>query len=222
MRQILIIMKKKLLLFLISVFSLSGLLAQQGSRLTDPIEETLSEMEDIQMTGNPDQDFAVIILTHDRGGLELLNNVITNGSDKEIITLATRIRDRLEDDMKVLEKLASQKDDMQVDNEFVNEMRSLIEKARNDFKNNLTQSGNIDKDFIILMSMHHDHGLNIIRTELKYGKNAEIKQFADKMLDDIENEKKELSELKDTEGSGKMKQVTNDTATTSIYMKSKP
>jgi uncharacterized protein (DUF305 family) len=45
------------------------------------------------------------------------------------------------------------------------------------------------------MSKHFENGINMTRTGIKYTKNPELKQIAEKMLQDQQKEKKEVEGL---------------------------
>lgn len=189
--------------------------AQQGMRLMTPMHETMSKLEELELTGDPDQDFALMILTHHKGGIEMLDEVIRNGSDKEIKDLAERIRKNQEDELQSLGKFTLDHSGTQRNDEFLGEMESHLEEARDEMEKNMKLSGNVDKDFASLMSLHHTHGIKMTRTALKYIKNEELKQIAQKMLAEQQEEKEELEQLKDGAGMGKIRHEQSDSASTS-------
>ena len=53
-------------------------------------------------------------------------------------------------------------------------------------------SGNTDKDFAMMMKMHHQQAIDMAQVELSSGKSAELKAMARKM---IAEQKKEIGEL---------------------------
>lgn len=211
-------MKSKLFMTaLMLIATVSGsIYAQQGMRLMTPMHETIKNLEELELTGDPDHDFASMILTHHKGGIEMLDEVIRNGSDKEIIDLSERIRKSQEEEIKKLEKFAVDHSGTQKNDEFLGEMESHLEMAKDEMEKNMSLSGNVDRDFATLMSLHHDHGIGMTRTALKYIKNEELRQLAQKMLADQQEEKEQLGHLKEGAGMGKMKHEQNDSASTSF------
>lgn len=213
---------KILILFLLTG---PGAFAQQGMKLMTPMHETFSLLEEVKFTGDADSDFAKLMITHHKGGIAMLDEVITSGTNQEIIDLAKQMKESQEGEIKELEKFVSDgtqvhpgiEQGMLSDNDFVKEMKSHLENAKDEMSRNMSLTGNIDKDFATLMSMHHDHGIDMINTELRYGKNAELKQLAGRMLKENESEKKVLDELKGSEGMGKMRHESGDTASSSLH-----
>jgi uncharacterized protein (DUF305 family) len=44
-------------------------------------------------------------------------------------------------------------------------------------------TGDIDKDFALLMKLHHEQALLMARAELKYGKSPRLKEMAEEIID---------------------------------------
>lgn len=209
-------MKSILLMAALMLFFCGSINAQQGMRLMTPMHETLTNLSELELTGDPDHDYASMILTHHKGGMKMLDEVITNGSDKEITDLAERIKKSQEEEIRKLEKFAVDHSGTQKNDEFLGEMESHLDKAKDDMEKHMTLSGNVDKDFTTLMSIHHDHGIEMTRTALKYIKNEELRELAQKMLNDQQEEKEALDNLKDGAGMGKMRHEKSDSASTSL------
>ena len=53
-------------------------------------------------------------------------------------------------------------------------------------------SGDTDKDFAMMMKMHHQQALSMSKTELEHGKSPELKAMASKMIQD---QSKEIEQL---------------------------
>lgn len=211
-------MKSKLLMTILMLLTTiyGSMYAQQGMRLMTPMHETMTNLEELELTGDPDHDYASMILTHHKGGLEMLNEVIRSGSDKEIIDLAERIKKSQEEEIKRLGKFTQDHSGTQKNDEFLGEMESHLDQAKDEMEKNMNLSGNVDRDFATLMSLHHNHGIEMTKTALKYIKNEELKQLAQKMLTDQQSEKEELEQMKEGAGMGKMKYEQSDSASTSF------
>jgi uncharacterized protein (DUF305 family) len=70
-----------LLTFAIIAFSFT----KQVANFTGIMQKTMGQMEAIKLTGDPDYDFASLIRLHHKGGIEMLNEEIKNGSDSATI-----------------------------------------------------------------------------------------------------------------------------------------
>lgn len=53
-------------------------------------------------------------------------------------------------------------------------------------------SGDTDKDFVMMMRMHHEQAVTMAKTEVEQGKSPELKAMAKKM---ISGQQKEIGEL---------------------------
>ena len=148
----------KAALVIVSLMIGTSVSAQQGMRLMSPMHETMSQMEEFTYTGDPDHDFAHMMLIHHKGSIQMLDEVLSKGTDKEALELAKKIRKSQEKDISELEKFTTENSMNEPNTEFIKEMKSHLENAKEEMSRNMQLSGNIDKDFANLMSMHHEHG----------------------------------------------------------------
>lgn len=56
----------------------------------------------------------------------------------------------------------------------------------------MQMSGDVDKDFAMMMKMHHEQALTMAKTEIDHGKSAELKAMARKIVKD---QTKEIAQL---------------------------
>lgn len=56
----------------------------------------------------------------------------------------------------------------------------------------MEMSGNLDRDFVKTMLMHHRHGVEMARIQIEHGRDAKAKEFARKT---VEQQTKEIREL---------------------------
>lgn len=160
------------------------------------IHKTMNQMESMKMTGDPDFDFASMIFVHHKGGIEMLKEEIKYGSDSTLVQLARKMLESQQMDQKELERFTSGRTPGKTNADFMNEMKSHMQIAKDEMNRNMSMSGNVDKDFASLMSMHHDHGINMVKSEIKYGKDIQMKRLAQKMLTEQEKEKDQLDRKK--------------------------
>ncbi|MBC7622740.1 MAG: DUF305 domain-containing protein [Aeromicrobium sp.] len=79
---------------------------------------------------------------------------------------------------------------------------SDVEKGEHDMKKpmmmgmeemqKMTTSGNVDKDFAMMMKMHHQQALRMAQMQLDHGKSPEMKAIAGQI---IASQKKEIAEF---------------------------
>ncbi|MEO6280145.1 DUF305 domain-containing protein [Roseateles sp.] len=61
-----------------------------------------------------------------------------------------------------------------------------------DAMKNMSMSGDIDKDFAMMMKMHHQQAIDMAKPEVEHGKSPEIKAMARKIIKD---QTKEIAQL---------------------------
>lgn len=176
--------------------------AQQGMGLKAPMVETMTQLSNYQMTGDPDHDFASIMLIHNRGSLEMLD-ALSDSSASELPGLAKNIEQRVNVEIKELEKFSNETNGHSPNTEFVLDMKTFLGKAKEDIKRHSFLTGEMSQDFANMMTADHEQAIGILNMELKYGKNAELKKLAQKMLDSNEKELSELQKAGSNTGMGK-------------------
>jgi uncharacterized protein (DUF305 family) len=73
------------------------------------------------------------------------------------------------------------------------ELHRIMSESRN---MSMPMSGDVDKDFASIMSMHHQQGIKMIDVLLQNGRNAELKELARKMKAEQQKEIRELAPFK--------------------------
>jgi uncharacterized protein (DUF305 family) len=181
--------------------------AQQGMGLKAPMVETMTQLSNYQMTGDPDHDFASIMLIHNRGSLEMLD-ALADSSGRELPGIAKNIEQRVNEEIKELEKFSAEANGHSPNTEFVMDMKTFLGKAKEDIKRHSFLTGEMSQDFANMMTADHEQAIEILNMEMKYGKNAELKKIAQKMLESNEKELSELQKSGNNTGMGK-KEVTD-------------
>jgi uncharacterized protein (DUF305 family) len=72
--------------------------------------------------------------------------------------------------------------------------QSMVKGAKESMA--MKPSGDIDRDFVTMMSHHHQTGIRMAEHELLNGKDPQVKELAQKILEGQTQEKKELDQLK--------------------------
>ncbi|HEX4925236.1 MAG TPA: DUF305 domain-containing protein, partial [Bdellovibrionales bacterium] len=66
-----------------------------------------------------------------------------------------------------------------------------MQKGMQDMQS-MQMTGDTDVDFAQMMAMHHEHGIQMAKEQLKSGDDPKMKSMAQKMIKEQEKEKKEL------------------------------
>lgn len=170
-----------------------------GTDLEKILRYVAIKMSRMQLSGNPDYDFAVLMLEHSKGALELAEMEIENGKDSVLKKIAAGILDRKRAEIEDLKKLRD---------EYMEEGRKERDNAvtgsagnstLNDQSfsenrlNNVALTDNLDYDFASLMLTHHQSAIDLSSRFLNDAEIDKTKRIARNI---IKLNKKEIRQLK--------------------------
>lgn len=163
-----------------------------GNGLMKSMNDMMSRMHTMQMSGDFDKDWANMMAEHHQGAIDIAQVEVAQGSDEkmkakaqEIITKQTDEQNKLKDIINNL-KPASMK---MGEGELEKSMSDMMNKMQT-----MQMTGNVDKDFATMMISHHEDGITMSKLELKNGMNSQLKQMAQKGIDE---QQKDIKEFKD-------------------------
>jgi len=164
--------------------------SMQGGDLMKPMNDMMSKMQSMQMTGDFDIDFANMMVEHHQSALDMAQVEVSQGKDETMKSKAQEI-------------LTKQKKEQQELKDFVSgykpsgmkhgegEMQKGTSKMMDKMKS-MQMTGDVDKDFATMMSSHHEDGISMAKMELKNGMSDKLKQMAQKIVDDQQKDIKEF------------------------------
>ncbi|MEJ8843726.1 DUF305 domain-containing protein [Lacibacter sp. H375] len=171
--------------------SLSHDSAAAHGNLMKSMDDMMSNMKKMQMTGDFDIDFANMMIEHHQGGINMAQVEISNGKDEKMKTMAQEItRKQKEEQQKLREFIGSYKPSgmKHGEGELQKSMSGMDSKSKA-----MQTNADVDKDFAVMMISHHEHAVEMAKMQLKHGMSAELKKMAQDMIND---QKKEISEFK--------------------------
>lgn len=165
--------------------------AKSGADLMKPMNDMMVKMQSMQMTGDFNVDFANMMIEHHQGGIDMAQVEVSDGKDEKMKTKAQEI-------------LTMQKEEQQQLRDFVSSYKSSgmkhgegeLQKSMstmNDKMKSMQMSGDVDKDFALMMSSHHEDGISMEKMELKNGMSDKLKQMSQKS---ITSQQKDIKKLK--------------------------
>lgn len=183
--------------------------------LHQAMNKMMQKMKSMKMTGDPDKDFAMMMIEHHQGAIDAANIVVKSGKDVKIKELAQRTLQMQPQDQKDLRKHTNMEHDQNAtakkdeshaahsqtsdanassshSDQFSSEMTNVMEDMESKMKN-MKMTGNLDHDFATMMIDHHQGAIDMAEIEKKHGKMQEVKNLADKIITDSQ---KDISELK--------------------------
>ena len=152
-----------------------------------------AQMDAMEMTGDADHDFAMMMTMHHQGAIDMSNKVLEKGNDATIKAMAQKIIDKQTAEKAELTSwLASHIPEPNAEGEaFDKEMMSVAEKMKN-WKDIQVLTGDADNDFAGLMIIHHQQATDNAQSILHHGHHNEMKEMATMM---IEDQNKEITDL---------------------------
>jgi uncharacterized protein (DUF305 family) len=174
-----------------------------GNDFTSAITKMVEKIRSIKMSGNPDADFAKVILEHSQGAIDLANAELALGKDAAVKAIAKNVlakQQQMQADIKKHIKKAkpavvSKTPSQQVSNQSPMEdnVKDIVADIEKWMKKN-PMTGNSDKDFIEAMLQHFKDEVKITNMEIRHGKDQAVKDFATKAKTDSQGIEKEIAD----------------------------
>lgn len=152
---------------------------------------TMDRMKNMKMTGDFDIDFANMMIEHHQGAIDMAQTEISQGKDEKMKSKAQEIINKQKDEQQKLRDFVSSYKASGMkhgEGELQKSMSVNMDKMKS-----MQMSGDADKDFAMMMSTHHEHGISMSKMELKNGMSDKLKQMAKKSIDD---QQKDIAEFK--------------------------
>lgn len=163
------------------------------NRMMDTMHAMMSRMDAMEMTGDPEIDFPMMMILHHQGAINMGNVQLEDGTNDSLKGISQKMIDAQEMEIQELMDLL---DEEAVNNSveaFTMEQMAHMEKMDQVADVQLI-TGDIDNDFATLMILHHNSAIENSEAYLMYGSKPELKEMAQQMIDDQKMEIKELSD----------------------------
>ncbi|MDP3468062.1 MAG: DUF305 domain-containing protein [Daejeonella sp.] len=169
-----------------------------NSGMQTGMDKMMTEMHQMEMTGNIDKDFAMMMKSHHQAAVDMSEVELESGKDDELKKMAQKIID-------------SQKSE-------INELQSFIDNHKNIEKNydpsmkeqgfskvmnqsmkmmmdmgKIDENSSTDKQFTMMMIPHHQSAVKMAEGFVQFGKDSRLISMATKMIVD---QKMEIEQFK--------------------------
>ena len=149
-------------------------------------------------TGNVNLDYLYQMIQHHKGAIDMAKNLLNNGGEneevvqiaKDIIKNQTISIASMESLMKTLIENLTQ--DKVREEKYLKEYEKIVKEMMCGLEN-LKPTGNVDKDFLQSMIVHHQGAIDMVNSIIKYTDNAEIKKMAE---GELQNQQPEIDNMK--------------------------
>jgi len=158
--------------------------------LMKPMNDMMTKMHSMQMTGDFDVDFANMMVEHHQSALDMAQVELSQGKDEKMKAKAQEIITKQQKEQQELKDFVSSYKPSGMkhgEGELQKSMQGMMDKMKS-----MQMSGDIDKDFATMMAAHHEDGISMAKMEVKNGMSDKLKQMAQKSIADQQKDIKEF------------------------------
>lgn len=151
------------------------------------MDKMMQQMHAMQMTQDPDHDFAMMMKQHHQGAIDMSQIELARGTNAELKQVAQKIIDDSQKDINELNAFLSSHKPSQKSDFAKKQMDKMMQSM------NMEHGSDIDKEFAMMMSMHHQQGIEMARDYLKVSAADETKNVANRTINANSEDLKKLS-----------------------------
>lgn len=169
------------------------------------IESLGNNMSCAPHTGNVNLDYLYQMIQHHKGAIDMAKNLLNNdGENEEVAQIAKDIIKNQTISIASMENLMKNlienlTEDKVKEKKYLKEYEVVLKEMMCGFEK-LKPTGNIDKDFLQTMIVHHQGAIGMVNAIIKYTDNKDVKKMAEEELKsqqpEIENMKKLFDSIK--------------------------
>lgn len=164
------------------------------NEMMQSMHSTKENMDAMKMSGNFDIDFANMMVMHHQAAIDMSEVEIAKGNDSRIKTMAQNIITAQKAEIAQLQQFVKNyrmPETKMEKGEMQDDMKKTM-KTMMDNMMDMQMTGNIDKDFVMMMIPHHESAVSMAGAEIVNGKDSALKKMAQKMINDQSREIKEF------------------------------
>lgn len=156
------------------------------------MHEMMDTINVVPTPGDPDHHFALMMIMHHEGAINMANVVLREGEDETMAKLARNIVQKQSREIVELKAFLQEHIPGTVNHEFNIKMELCME-SMDRVSNPQSVNGNIDHDFATLMIAHHQSAIDMADLIIQYGRDPEVLNLAREIKDDQETEMAEFN-----------------------------
>lgn len=164
---------------------------EMDNGLMGSMNTMMDKMSAVKMSGDFDLDYANLMVLHHQGALDMAGVEVSKGADEKIKTMANNIITKQTEDIGMLKDIINNYK-MSGMKHGEGELAKLVAGMKAGMTN-MKMSGNVDKDFAMMMIAHHDDGIKMSDAQLANAMDEKLKQMAKKAK---AADKKDIAEFK--------------------------
>ena len=164
---------------------------KMDNELMTSMNTMMDKTSSMKMSGDFDMDFANMMIEHHQSAIDMSELEIKSGNDAKLKDMAQKIIAAQTEEIGKLKEI--------VKNSKASKMKmgeGELEKSMSEMKtamSGMKMTGNINKDYAMMMMTHHESAVSMFKMELKNGMNEQLKEMAHQ---GIKEQTKEINEFK--------------------------
>ena len=162
----------------------------------EPLQQSVTTLKKLVASGDPDFDFSFQAKAYTQGIQDLLKKEIQNGKDSATVSMAKSMLPTADADMTLINTTMRQVRPSRPNQDFTDQQSKNIEAMRLKLSQASTGdklSSDVDENFATLLADQRQDGIDMATTYLKYGKNASLRDYAQRLVD---KSKQEIESIK--------------------------
>jgi len=166
--------------------------AHDDNKMMDIMHGMMDEMMAMEMTHDPDIDFAAMMIMHHQGAIAMANLELQEGNNAEMNSMAQAIITEQQQEIQELQAILAGMVVDEMDMEFMEEQMMGMDKM-GAMADQQMITGDIDNDFASLMIIHHQAAIDSASSYLHHGNNTELMAIASAIVEMQSHEIIEMS-----------------------------
>lgn len=156
--------------------------AHDDNKMMDTMHAMMDEMTAMEMTHDPDVDFAAMMIMHHEGAIAMANLELQEGTNAEMRSTAQAIATAQQQEIQEFQSILAGLTADEMDMEFMEEQEIGMDKMDAMADQQLI-TGDIDNDFASLMVIHHQAAIDSAASYLHHGSNPELLEMANMIIE---------------------------------------
>ena len=167
--------------------------------MAEAMNKMMQDMKTMQMTGDPDNDFAMMMKSHHMGAIEMANMELSSGKDADLKAMAQKmINDQQKEINEFNSFLSSHNPNSK--NNFATNAKKMMDKSSSMSLN--MHGADVDLDFATMMVQHHQGAIDMAKEYLKTAHEPTMKAIAQNIITSQQKEIKDLNDWKNKHNPG--------------------
>ena len=165
-------------------------------KLLMPLQLAATKIKRLVATGDPDYDYAFQAKIHAQGMADFLKQEVKAGKDSALLQMAQTMEADASSDATMLDATIRQIRPTRPNQMFTQEQGKTVDALNQSLQKAATgdsMTGDVDKNFAMLLASQRQTGVDLATNFLKYGRNETLRTYAQQLID---KSNKEMEQLK--------------------------